>query len=176
MAEAVGLMASIIAIAGLADTVLKFVKETRNVVKDLRTLTVETERSIGRVNLAAGSINTAQTILSKYCAGGTASQSDVIQFIEDHSTATFLESESEYLRRHVEELKPGVQALRKRWVPVATILWRYFIKEQMEDLTDNMEFIQRNLTALLGCVHLEIALKREERNKTEMQVELFARA
>lgn len=176
MAEAVGLVASIIAIAGLADTVLKFVGETRYVVQDMRSLAGETERSIGRIHFAALTIDTAQTTLSTYCgAGGITSQSHVIQFIEDNAAATFLKSESKYLGLHVNKLKEGVCALRKRWVPVAAIFWRYFIKDQIEDLREDMQFIQVNLTLLLSCVQLEIALKREKRDEAEMQVGLFAR-
>lgn len=176
MAEAVGLVASIIAIAGLADNVLKFVGETRHFVRDVRSLTGETERSVRRIHFAAGTINTAQTTLSTYCAaGGITSQSHVIQFIEDNATASFLESESRYLSVHVNKLKEGVYALRKRWVPVAAMYWRYFVKDQVEDLREDMEFIQVNLTLLLCCVQLEIALKREKRDEAEMQVELLAR-
>lgn len=176
MAEAVGLVASIIAIAGLADTVLKFVGETRYVVKDMRSLAGETERSIGRIHFAAGTINTAQTTLSTYCgAGGITSKSHVIQFIEDNAATTFLKSESKHLTLHVNKLKEGVYALRKRWVPVAAMFWRYFIKDQIEDLREDMEFIPVNLTLLLCCVQLEIALKREKRDEAEMQVAFFAR-
>lgn len=175
MAEAMGLVASIIAIAGLADTVLKFVGETRYVVKDMRSLAGETKRSIGRIHFAAGTINTAQATLSTYCAaGGITSQSHVIQFIEDNAAATFLKSESKHLSLHVNKLKEAVYALRKRWVPMAAMFWRYIIKDQIEDLREDMEFIQVNLTLLLCCVQLEIALKREKRDEAEMQVWLFA--
>lgn len=174
MAEAVGLAASIVALAGLAHTVLKFVEEAQCVVRGMGNLKKETKRSIHRINLAAGTINTAQETLSEYCAaGGTASQSHVIQFIEDRSTASFLKSESEYLSLHVGRLQKGVFALRQHWIPWATILLRYFIKEQVEDLREDMEFIQRSLALLLVCVQLEIALAREKKDKAEMQVELF---
>lgn len=176
MAEAVGLAASIVALAGLAHTVLKFVGETQNVVRGMGNLGEDTKRSMHRIYFAAGTIDTAQSTLSKYCAaGGTASQSQVIHFIEDHWTATFLESESKYLGQHVDKLREGVYALERRWAPVATMLWRYFIKGQVEDLRDDMQFIQVSLDVLLSCVQLEIALNRRERDEAEMQVELFPR-
>lgn len=177
MAEAVGLVASIIAIAGLADNVLKFVRETRYVVRGMRNLAGETERPIGRIQFAAGTIKAAQKTLSTYCAaGGRTSQSHVIQFIEENAASTFLKSESEYLNLHVNKLKRGVSALRNRWVLFAALSWHYCIKDHLEDLRDNMEFIRVNLTLLVCCVHLDIALKREERDEAQMQVQLFARA
>lgn len=169
MAEAVGLAASIVAIAGLAQTVLKFVDEARHVVRGMGNLGKETKRSMHRINFAAGTIDTAQETLSRYCAAGErAAQSHVIQFIEDHSSANFLKSESEYLSLHVGRLREGVFALRQQWIPWATILWRYCIKGQVEDLREDMEFIQRSLTLLLGCVQLEIALHREKKDEAEM--------
>lgn len=178
MAEAVGLAASIIAIAGLAETVLKFVGETRHIVKDMRNLSEEMRRSMDRIHFAAGTIDTAQTTLSEYStASPTATQLHVIQFIDHNDTTSFLKSESEYLGLHVNKLRQWIHALRnQRWLrlPVATMLWRYFIKEQIQDLRDDMQFIQINLTTLVGVVQLEVALKRPERHEAEMQVELFA--
>lgn len=176
MAEAVGLAASIVALAGLAHAVLKFVGETEDIVRGMGSLGEHTERSMNHIYLAAGTIDTAQSTLSKYCtAGGTASQSHVIQFIEDHRTATFLGSESKYLSHHVDKLREGVTALQSRWAPVATMLWRYFIRGQVKDLRDDMQFIQVDLNVLLSCVQLEKALERQERDEAEMQVELFSR-
>lgn len=175
MAEAVGLAASIVALAGLAHTVLKFVGETQNIVRGMGNLGKETGRSINHISFAAGTIDTAQRTLSRYCApGGIASQSQVVHFIEDHWTPAFLESESKYLGQHVDKLREGVSALRKRWAPVATMLWRYFIKGQVEDLRDDMQFLQVGLDVLLSCIQLEIALNRPERDEVEMQVELFS--
>lgn len=172
MAEAVGLAASIVALAGLAGSVAKFVWDVRK----LGSLGREKERSIHRISFAAGTIDTAQNTLSKYCAeGGLASQSPVIQFIEDRGTATFLESESKYLDDHVNKLREGVYAFQNRWLLVATFLWRYFIKEQVQDLLDEMSYIQVGLNVLLSCVQLAIALNRPERDEAEMQVELFPR-
>lgn len=169
MAETVGLAASIVALAGLAHTVLRFVGETQDIVRSMGSLGKQTERSIHHIYLAAGTIDTAQSTLSRYCtASGTASQSHVIKFIADHRTATFLESESKYLNHHVDKLREGVSALQKRWAPVATMLWRYFIKGQVKDLRDDMQFIQVDLDVLLSCVQLEIALKRHERDEAEM--------
>lgn len=176
MAEAVGLAASIVALAGLAHTVLNFVGETQNIVRGMGNLGKETGRSMHHIYFAAGTIDTAQSTLSRYCAaGGIASQSQVIQFIEDKGTAAFLESESKYLGQHVDKLREGVYALEKRWAPVATILWRYFIKGQVEDLRDDMQFIQVDLGVLLSCVQLEKALNRRDRDEAEMQVKFFPR-
>lgn len=173
MAEAVGLAASIVALAGLAHAALKFVLEMKHIVRGVRKLDKETDRSINHIYLAAGTIDVAQSTLSTYCKSGLASQSQVIQFIEDKEAATVLESESEYLRDHIKELKRGVYAMRQRWVFVATVIWHYVIKEQIGDLRDEMEFIQVTLQLLLFSVQLETALGREERHKADMQVELF---
>lgn len=176
MAEAVGLAASIVALAGLAHTVLDFVGETQNIVRTMGNLGEETGRAMHHIYFAARTIDTAQSTLSTYCAaGGVASQSHAIEFIEDHWTAAFLELESKYLGQHVDKLREGVNALQKRWAPVATMLWRYFIKGQVKDLRDDMQFIQVDLGVLLSCVQLEKALNRRERDEAEMQVELFPR-
>lgn len=176
MAEAVGLAASIVALAGLAHTVLKFVGEAQDIMRGMGNLGEESRRSMRHIYFAADTIDTAQSTLSKYCpAGGIGPQSQVIQFIEGHRTAALLESESDYLSQHVDKLREGVNGLQKRWAPVAAMLWRYFLKGQVKDLRDDMQFIQVNLDVLLSCVLLEKALNRMERDEVEMQVELFLR-
>lgn len=169
MAEAVGLAASIVALAGLAHTVLEFVGETQKIVRSMGNLERETRRAMHHIYFAARTIDTAQSTLSTYCAaGGIASQSQAIQFMEDHRTTAFLEFESKYLDQHVDKLREGVNALQKRWAPVATVVWRYFIKGQVKDLRDDMHDIQVDLDLLLSCVQLEIALNRQERDEAEM--------
>lgn len=173
MAEAVGLAASFVALAGLAHTVLKFVPETRRIVRSVRKLDKETDRSIDQIYFAAGTIDVVQSTLSRYCESTFASRSQVIRFMEEREAAAFLKSESEYLRDHIEELKKGVNALRQRWVLVATVIWHYFIKEQIDDLWGDMEKIQVLLQLLFFSYQLEAALEREERHEADMQVELF---
>lgn len=175
MAEAVGLAASLVALAGLAHTGLKFVRETRRLVRGVKRLDKETNRSINHIYLAANTINVAQSTLARYCESGLASRSKVIRFIEDKEAVTVLESESEYLRDHVEEVKKAVYALPQRWVLMAAVIWHWVIKEQIDDLRDDMEFIQVTLQLLLFSVQLEKALEREERPEADMQVELFPR-
>lgn len=176
MAEAVGLGASIVALAGLAHAVLKFAGETKRIVESARKLDRETDRSINHIYLAAGTIDVAQSTLSTYCKSEKASRSQVIRFIEDRKAAAVLELESNYLRDHIRQLRRAVHALRQRWFLVAAVIWHYFIKEQIEDLRDEMESIQNTLQLLLFSVQLETALEREERHDAEMQVELFPQA
>ncbi|KAH8785544.1 hypothetical protein F5883DRAFT_88289 [Diaporthe sp. PMI_573] len=174
MAEAVGLAASIAALASLAHTSLKFFKETKSIMRDMRYLDEETKRSMRRISFAAGCIKRSQRTLSAYCtAGGTDSSREAIQFIEEHEAATFLETESECISLLIDKLRTRVYDLHKQWVFMATMLWRYFIKDQIEDLREDMEFIQVGLGLLLTSVLLDVALKRERRDGALMQVTLL---
>lgn len=174
MAEAVGLAASIVALAGLATTVLKLVGQTSSFVNNMRNRDEETKRMMGRISFAADSIEIVQVTLLKFCSADTAApRSQVIRFIESHDAATYMRTESECLLSHVDRLSERLHDLQSKWVPVATILWRYFIKEQMYDLREDMEFFRATLHMLLDCVFLEEYLQKKPRDELKMHVTPF---
>lgn len=106
MAEVIGLAASIASLAVLAHTSLKFFKETKHIVSEMKYLDEETNRSMLRISFASGAIEVSQITLSEYCATArTGSPSKVIQFVEDHQAATFLATEPKAISLLVNRLQ-----------------------------------------------------------------------
>lgn len=170
MAEVVGLMASVIAVAGLAETVLEFVKNAKSWTRDLKTVRDDLSRSIRHISFAAGTIDIAQDILLKYCSNrDIADQSAVIHFMETKIASDYLEIESSLIEDHVDWLEHKIRSLLDmRWTLMVTWKWRISLRDEIEALRDDMLFMQTNLSIVLDCVKLEMEMKREDKNEVEM--------
>lgn len=170
MAEAVGLAASIIAIAGLADAVIQFVRTTRAIARDLKTVRGDLTHSVDRVGFTAATIINAQKTLgdyhNKYKATG---QSKLIDMIESRDASEYLRRESMFMRDQLWQLRSEISSLlRTRWTVWITWKWRHSLKKGIEDFCGQMLYIQINLSLVLDSVRLEMELNRDDRNEVEM--------
>lgn len=170
MAEVVGLMSSIIAVAGLAKTVLVFVKNANSWARDLKTVRDELCRSIRHVGFAANTIRIAQHTLRGYCGSrDITDQSTVIHFLEAASAAEYVETECSAIGDHVESLENKIYSLLDiRWTPIVTLKWRISVRDEIEDLRNKMLSIQTSLSLVLNCINLEVGMKRGIKNEVEM--------
>lgn len=170
MAEVVGLMASVIAVAGLADNVLKFVKNARSWARDLKTVRDELCHSIHDVGFAANNISIAQSTLRSYCSSrDIADQSAVINFMQIETASGYVKTKCSSIKDHVEWLESKIHSLLDiSWTPIVTWKWRISLKDEVEALRSAMYFILANLNLVLNCIHLEMAMKRDNQSLIEM--------
>lgn len=168
MVEPVGLAASIVALAGLAATVIEFVENVQDIAHDFKTVRTELCRAVGHVDFSARTIDTAQSTLHQYCQNRIASGSKVIDFIEDKRVSKYMKEESRHIKEHVQRLDERVVSLQDRLTIWVTWKWRQSLKEEFEELRVQMQFIQASFAVLLGTVQLEFAMKREQTDEIMM--------
>lgn len=171
MAEPLGLAASVIAVGGLAHTLLKLAGAMRTVIHDTRNNGEAIRRSIDHIHCDAEIINLAQKTLWRFCEKERESAgSELCPYIENNGIASFLRSDSEHLQHHVHTLRQRFLSLKTRWV-LAIVVWRYFLKDEIEALKVQMSFIQGRLSLLMHCFQLDMATSRKDKDRDEMQVE-----
>lgn len=170
MAEAVGLMASIIAVAGLADKVIHFVHITKKYARDLKTVRSDLTHSVEGVGFLAATMHTAQKTLDDYCKRQTAAdRSALIDLLDSQDASKYLRRESSLMRKQLGQLKSEITSLLEtRWTIWVTWKWRHSLKKDIEDFRVQMHFMQTNLSVILECVRLEMALRRKDRDLIEM--------
>lgn len=171
MAEAVGLMASIVAVAGLAKTVLNFVDNTKQLARDLKTVREELLRSVRQVGNSAKTIHLAQDTLSKYCKKMQATgQSEVISYVEKNETIyNCFEEESYWIKKDVYSLEDEIFSLLDIRLTIrVTWKWRGSLKDKIEAIRTDMDFLQTSLGLVLNCVQLNVEMRRADRNEIEM--------
>lgn len=162
MAEVVGLAASIVALAGLAQTVIDFAANLKSFAHDFQTVRTELRRAVDDVDFSARTINTAQRTLHQHCKIRDAEESKVIDFIEDKHVTDYMRGQSRHIKGHVLRLDEKMESLQDSLTFWVTWKWRYSLKEDFEELRVQMQFIQVNFSLLLGTVQLEHAMRREE--------------
>lgn len=170
MAEAVGLAASIIAVAGVATAVLELVAEVKSFARDYKTVRKDLNLSVGHLSFTAGTINVAQETLLRYCKDtNTVGQSAVINFIEDKKACDYLRTASSRLEHHVWQLHSEIESLLS--IPFTLWVnwrWRRSLRSGIEALRSSMMFMQQNLALLVDIIQLELALGRKDKNEIEM--------
>lgn len=177
MAEALGLVASIIAVVELASSTLKFVKKTQRFTYDLSTIERQIHRSLNNIKLHAKSIHCVSNTLEKCCEKHIAGteHSEVIGHIEDeHRLTESLGIESRFLQRDINELQQQLwSSLRpSRWEAArllwTTWKWNNFLKAQVEGVRLHLNYLQCNLILILNTILLENAMKRREKDPVLM--------
>lgn len=168
MAEIVGLAASILALAGLAKTAIKFGKEARLFFRDFKTVRNDLRRAIRHVCFSAETINTAQGTLYKYCQHRDTRGSEVIKFIENEHVSKYMLGQSRHIRGSIRQLGKKLQLLKDQVRLWVTWQWRYSLRNEIEELRVQMQFIQVSFTLLLEAVQLEIAMTRIDRDEILM--------
>lgn len=170
MAEVVGLMASIIALAGLAEVSFKTVKTIKSIAEDLKTVREDLTDSISRVGWSADIINVAQKTLQAYCERQkSTNQSHVIRFIESKEASRYLEKESLSIRKQLRQFRREIRSLLDlRLTLLVTLRWRHSLKQQLESFQKQMQLVQSGLTTILVSVQLEVAMQRYDRDELEM--------
>lgn len=170
MAEIVGLIASIAALAGVAKTAVRFVKEVKSIARDLKTVRDELGVSVDQIDYTARGIHIAQKILRRYCEDrGTAERSEVIGFIRSRRATRYLKNQSDSIQDQIQRL--GVEIsnlLRWRLTMVVTWKWRSSLRNAIEVLQNRLHLIESHLSLLLNSVLVEIALNREDKDEMEM--------
>lgn len=171
MAEAIGLLASIIAVAGLAKTALRVVKEIQSIARDLETVRDDLVHSISRVGFSAATIISARrTLLRYYEKHKTSEHSIFIEIVETQRALDYLEHQSSYMRNQLDQIKFEIYSLLGRWRMLVTLKRRYSLKKEIDAFQLEMSFVQVNLTLVLNSVRLEMKLNEGARDEIEMQV------
>lgn len=165
MAEAIGLAASIIAVAGLAETAITFVKKTNRIAKDLKTVREQLRRAVGDVDISARAIRMAHGTLLAYCKNKDASKA--IEYLDSHASS-YMETRSLYIEQHVKRLQDEMYSLRHRWTALVTWKWVISLRDEIEALRNQIMFLQHALGLMLTSVILEVILQRDSKNEIEM--------
>lgn len=178
MAEPLGLVASIIAVAGLAEAVIKFAKTTRSIARELKTVRHDLAHSVSRVGFSATITSGAQKALLRYCEEHKASdQSALLDCYERQNVLEHLNMESLLMRAQVRQLRRKMYSLAEtRLTLFVTLKWRYSLKGEIDKFHDQMLFVQVHLELMLSSIRLEMELNREQKNEIEMQVIFLSRS
>lgn len=175
MAEVVGLVASAIAIAGLAKPVIKFVKKTKSIARDAKSIRDDLTHCLSRVGFSAASINIAQDTLLRHCEKqnhyNSSDKSALIDLFQEKDASEHLRKQALLMRREFRHLKDEMFALlNMRWAFFVAWKWSHSLKEELNGFQEKLLYIQISLILILECVRLEIELRRKDRDEVEMQV------
>lgn len=162
--------ASIIAVAGLANTVIKFATNVESFAHDLKTVREELRRAVSHVDFSARLLQTAQRTLKRYCRTNRdeGRSSEVIDFIEDRHVSVYIEEQSQHIEGHVQRLDEQMDSLKDKVTLFVTWKWRHSLRDKLEELRVQMQFIQVSFTLLLNTVQLEHAMGREQTDEIYM--------
>lgn len=165
MAEAVGLAASILALAGLAKTVVKFTKKVRSFAHDFKTVRAELRGDVHHVYFSAKTIYFAQKFFLKY-SETTLRNSEVIKFIRANHVSDYIFKQSQHIKERVQWFLNRILSLKDRHTLWVTWEWRRSLRKEIERLRVQMQFIQVGFTLLQETVLFEIAM--EDRDEINM--------
>lgn len=168
MAEAVGLAASILALAGLAKIVIKLAKEARSFAHDFKIVRTELRGDVRHVYFSAKTIYLAQNTFRKYSQKETQSISEVIKFIRENHVLDYIHGQSQHIGGQVQRLLKKILSLRDRHTLWVTWEWRRSLRKQIERLRVQMQFIQVGFTLLLETILFEIAINQERTDEVYM--------
>lgn len=170
MAEAIGLVASIIAVAGLAKSVIQFDRYVSHITRDMKTVQGDILRSVSRISFFAKTINGVQKILYGYCERQkTTNRSAFLDLIESQDASEYLERESSAMQDQLQQIKGEISSLLgMRWKFLVTLRWRHFLEKDVKVFQDQMLYIQVSLTLIMQSVRLEMELKKKDRDELEM--------
>lgn len=168
MAEVVGLLASIAALAHLANKAIKFSKKAKSILHDFKTVREDLCRAIGHVDNSARIINIAKSTMDKYCHSQSASESQVIDYVEDENVSKYWQGESQHIERHMRRLDGRLESLQDRHRFWIFLKWWHSLRNELDDLRIEMQHIQASLTLVLTTIQLEHAMKRGKRDEIEM--------
>lgn len=170
MAEAIGLAASIIAVAGLAKSVIQFDHYVSHITRDMKTVRGDILRSVSRISFFAKTIDSAQKVLYDYCERQkSANRSTLIDLIESQDASEYLERESWAMQDQLRQLKSEISSLLEaRWTLLVTLKWRHFLEKEVKVFQDQMHYIQVSLTLIMQSVMLEMELIRKNRDEIVM--------
>lgn len=160
--------ASLVAVAAVPKTIYCLAKTARSIVRDFKTVGEELPWAVEQVTQSATIIDTAQGTLQMYCESREASGSKVISYIEEKRVAGYLQRQSLHIENHVQQLNEKMASLLGGLAIWVVLRWRYSLKGELEKLLVQMQFIQHNLTLLLGTIQLEWALRRGKSDEIEM--------
>lgn len=170
MAEAIGLAASIIAVAGLAKSVIQFDLYVSRITRDMKTVRGDILRSLSRLSFSAKIIHSSQKTLYGYCERQrTTKRSSLIDLIEAQDASEYLERESWAMQKKLQQLTGEISSLLgMRWTFLVTFRWRHFLEKEVKVFQDDMLYIQVSLSLIVESVRLEVELKRKDRDELVM--------
>ena len=172
MAEVVGVIGSVIAIAGLAKPTAKFVKALRNIAADGDPIASEIDRIATHVVMSSGTIDVAVEQLRGHCktiSGMQEKTSGVLQYIAQNKSTNILITCSKAIIKQMNEMTKDLNSMKRRPNLLTYLKWYIWKKMEVESLFPELDRVIGCLSLMCPILHLEINQHLSEGNGDEVR-------
>ncbi len=168
MAEVAGLVASIIAIGGAADTAYRIQRKIRRLARDLGAAQENILKFATEVKDFSLVVSTASLSLHEYSKKSSA-ESKVLQHIQHHEVLNQTVKASNCVMDHIDKLMPRLKSLESS-IPLVE-RWKWVLRRtEVESLGPKMESVKSGLQLIVTVVILESVLNQAESRETKRRV------
>jgi hypothetical protein len=169
MAEILGLVASIAAVAGVADHALRLARSMKRLSRDLGAARKDIRCFARDIDAFSSIIGAAHYTLQTHAK--PESPSKIVVFIHERKLLGQLVEQSDRVIDHIEELRPGIKSLKSSISFITRIRW-IMRREDVNALRPKMESVKTSLNLVISMVMYEalmqsIGLQASSRNNSE---------
>jgi len=162
MAEIVGLAASIIAIAGVAETALSLSKSIRRVARGLRTARKDIRKFAKEIEAFSSIIGAAHYSLSMHSrepqSQSAGEGSKVLVFIHKRKLLDHLVDQSDHVADQIEEIRPRLVSIKSNISFIER--WKWILcRREVGALGLNMESVKTSLNLVITLVMYETLMQ-----------------
>jgi hypothetical protein len=168
MAEIVGLVASITAIAQAAEMATKVSRRLFRLAQRVRAAREEIKDFAMQTQLFAGVVGLAHQSLQQHNRS-QGSGSQVLLYVDNFRVIEDVVAASQRVTDHTKQLMPQLRALRSRLSLWTRIKW-VMRKSEVEAMGPKMECVKTSLTVIMAVISLEIGQQRERDAPNEAEV------
>jgi hypothetical protein len=156
MAEILGLAASIVAIAGVADHALRLAKSMKRLARDLGAARKDIRLFARDIDAFSSLIGAAHYTLQTHAK--PESSSKVLVFIHERKLLGQLVEQSDRVIDHIEELRPDIKSLKSSISFITRIRW-IMRREDVNALRPKMESVKTSLNLVISMVMYEALMQ-----------------
>jgi len=168
MAEAVGLIASIIAIGGVADKAYRVSKDIRRLARDLSSAQADIKKFATEIKDFSLVISYANLSLHEY-SKKTSAESKVLESIQHQKLFDRILAASDRVIDHIYQIWPGLESLEST-IPLFERFKWIMRRAEVAALHPKMESVKTSLQLIVSVVTLESVLKQGESRENKRLV------
>ena len=165
MAEAIAVIGIISSIAAIAEIATKYSRILYRVSRDAGSAQREIKIHASNTVFLSIAIKETRDLLrihfSDHTTGGNHAKT--------HGALKHLESNSEFVTSHIEEVQVRVRSIRSRYEWYTRLKW-YLLKPEVRSVSIEMENVKSSLSLLLQIVTLQVALLKESSTESKHEM------
>lgn len=163
MAEALGLMANISQVTGGVGMIIKLAKILRQYQRGVKWASEEIQNIVDELERYQNSVTTATSAIDLVSENPWGHK--VVLFLESNQFGPLPAGHSVRIQKRVKEVRenlPRLHGSMQLWNGVKWISWKYFYKDELIELSMDMEGVKSWLTVILCSAMLAVFCQNRE--------------